>query len=76
MPLKRTSIYRYPEDAYSLPMRLMVVILVVLRMFIFSMGRVQVCVCRVALILNVIMAITLNTWKTYQQVGLLEPNCK
>ena len=45
-------------------------------MVVFVMGSVQVCVGRVALTLNVIMTITLNTWKTYQRGGLLSPNCK
>ena len=46
-------------------------------MVVFIMGSVQVCVGRVALTLNVIMTVTLNTWKTYQRGGLLSrPNCK
>ena len=45
-------------------------------MVVFVMGSVQVCVGRVALTLNVIMTVTLNTWKTYLRGGLLSPNCK
>ena len=36
--------------------------------------NIQVLVGRVALIFNVVMMITLNTWKTYQQKSLFRPH--
>ena len=40
----------------------------------FIMGRAQVAMGRVALIVNVVITISLNTWKTCQQESLFRPN--
>ena len=43
-------------------------------MAVFVMSGVQVLVGRVALIVNVVMTISLNSWKTCQQESLFRPN--
>ena len=43
-------------------------------MAVFVMSGVQVLVGRVALTVNVVMTISLNTWKTCQQESLFRPN--
>ena len=45
-------------------------------MVVFMMIRLQACVGSVALMLNVIMDITLNIWKTDQRGGLGSSNYK
>ena len=64
LALKGFNLYRYSEDAYSLQMRLIVIVVLLWIMVVFVMGSVQVCVGRVALALNLIMTVTLEDVST------------
>ena len=50
------------------------IVVVLWIMVVFIMGHVQVLMSRVALIVNVAITISLNTWKTCQQEILFRPN--